>query len=541
MQNNPLSLSVHDAIASMRARVSQTAKAPLKFSEVNDLLAKCIFGRPYSAVIAAERAGRLPPPFASPAANTEALAKLTTLADAPDGATWEAAIGAWIKELLGEAAPAADVDVASALSWFESILENSAEHGDEDIVLRVPVHAYQSTVVQQRDAIGIRASVDVSWAVGRRVAEALAERCHVSWQDMSSGSYASGHFEFSDASGRSCVVTLSAVAWSLGLAHRLQYEVCLGLHVTGALEAVSMTAMGFSAEHIETIERTMRLASGLVLFSGSATESRARAHAAHAALRYAAEQRKSTVEVPDPADWPDAPLSQVPPLGNKSPFTDALCAIMRADPDVILVPEIRSLADAEEALRVARSGHLCVPEIDAASAADALLRLNAMGVSWARIAEPVTLAASVYVERLPTLCPACRIPLSMASALRKPLSKKTMDWLGYIALGAQGVAFRNECGCSVCEGRGYAGTTVCVEILTNRELIGRQPSEVMTPESLVGQRTYVHHALSKVKLGIVSPLDVETAFGVKVIDEAIAQLMLEEPREYVVEQYQFGA
>lgn len=167
-----------------------------------------------------------------------------------------------------------------------------------------------------------------------------------------------------------------------------------------------------------------------------------------------------TVEDPIEYDLPGIAQTQVNPRIDLD-FATALRAILRQDPDVIMIGEIRDLETAQIAVQASLTGHLVLATLHTNDATSAITRLIDMGV------EPFLLASTlrgVLAQRLiRKLCPACR--------LHRP--DGTADW--------------NPSGCSDCRHSGYRGRTGIHELFTiddtTRALIHAQESEQAVREA----------------------------------------------------------
>lgn len=165
---------------------------------------------------------------------------------------------------------------------------------------------------------------------------------------------------------------------------------------------------------------------------------------------------KNIVTIEDPVEYQLAGINhvQVNPRAGLS-FADGLRAILRQDPNIIMVGEIRDGETADVAIRAALTGHLVLSTLHTNDAAGALTRLTDMGV------EPYLIASSVLgvlAQRLVrTLCPACRDPYYAES---EP----------FIEYGCQPptspqVKLYRAVGCPRCNGTGYSGRFPIFEFL----------------------------------------------------------------------------
>ncbi|HTH99921.1 MAG TPA: GspE/PulE family protein [Acidisoma sp.] len=171
----------------------------------------------------------------------------------------------------------------------------------------------------------------------------------------------------------------------------------------------------------------------------------------------AVERKVITVEDPIEYQLPGISQMQVKPQIGLG-FASLLRSIVRLDPDIIMVGEIRDLETAEIAARAALTGHLVLSTLHTNSAAAAITRLRDMGM------EDYLLAAvlrGVQAQRLVRrLCEACKQPLAATSDLRQ-------------RFGIESDTLFRACGCAACRNTGYRGRQAIAEFLTPNAEIER--------------------------------------------------------------------
>ena len=201
-----------------------------------------------------------------------------------------------------------------------------------------------------------------------------------------------------------------------------------------------------------------------------------------------------TVEDPVEYEFPSIRQTQVRPRAGFT-FATAIRSLLRQDPDVIMIGEIRDPETAQLAVRAALSGALVFSTLHTQDAAGAVPRLMDMGV------EPYLLAstmAGVIGQRLVRLvCPACKAPASYPPAE-----------LAKVGLSADdNVAFVRGAGCDACGQTGYRGRTGVFEILVvdpaMHDLIGDRADSRRIRDTAVrgGFKSIRDDALSKAVLG----------------------------------------
>jgi type IV pilus assembly protein PilB len=201
-----------------------------------------------------------------------------------------------------------------------------------------------------------------------------------------------------------------------------------------------------------------------------------------------------TVEDPVEYEFPTIRQTQVRPRAGLT-FATAIRSLLRQDPDVIMIGEIRDPETAQLAVRAALSGVLVFSTLHTQDSAGAVPRLMDMGV------EPYLLASTmvgVVAQRLVRLiCPQCRAAASYPAATLARMSVSPAD----------SVAFFKGAGCEACAGTGYRGRTGVFEILpidaAMRGLIGDRADSrrIRDAASRGGFKSIQDDALSKAVLG----------------------------------------
>jgi general secretion pathway protein E len=162
----------------------------------------------------------------------------------------------------------------------------------------------------------------------------------------------------------------------------------------------------------------------------------------------------ATIEDPVEIDLPFLDQTAVDRAAGLD-FRDALRAVLRQDPNVLMVGEVRDAETAGAAVQAALSGHLILTTLHAGSAAGVFPRLIDLGVEPFLAASSVLAAASQRLAR--RLCPACRHPAPATRAQAAELTARRID--------ATGLTFQVAEGCSRCGGSGNAGRVPIFELL----------------------------------------------------------------------------
>jgi type IV pilus assembly protein PilB len=214
---------------------------------------------------------------------------------------------------------------------------------------------------------------------------------------------------------------------------------------------VKLDEVGFSAQHRDLFRQAVSRSHGIVLATGPTGSGKTTT--LYAGLLEINALEKNVMTLEDPVEYriPVIRQSQVNPKAGYT-FAKGLRALLRQDPDVILVGEIRDPETAELAVRAAMTGHLVLSTLHTNDAASALPRLIDMGVSPYLL--PSTLIAVLSQRLVRRPCPHCRVP-------------DTPDADVFAAFGHDPEAgeWVRAVGCPRCSGTGYQGRLPIAEFL----------------------------------------------------------------------------
>lgn len=224
-------------------------------------------------------------------------------------------------------------------------------------------------------------------------------------------------------------------------------------------EAYNMDKLGMSAGEQGEITKILDYPHGIVLVTGPTGSGKSTSLNAFLRKINSPELRIVTIEDPIEYEVPGVNQMQVrPEIGLK--FSDALRHVLRQDPDVIMVGEIRDLDTAEVSIRASLTGHLVFSTLHTNDAPGAITRLIDMGIEPFLVASAIELVIAQRLVR--RLCPDCSKP--------EPISKlrlrDTLSILGLDPSNAEGIeALKSPVGCDRCRSTGYRGRIGIFEIL----------------------------------------------------------------------------
>ena len=252
---------------------------------------------------------------------------------------------------------------------------------------------------------------------------------------------------------------------------------------------LSLDALGFSDEEAASIEQLLEFRDGIILVTGPTGSGKTTT--LYSAIRHIQSEGVNIVTVEDPVEYRLPGIVQVQ-VHEKAglTFAAALRSILRQDPDVVLVGEIRDLETAEIAVQASLTGHLVLSTLHTNDAANAVTRLADIGVQGFKIGS--SLRGVVAQRLMRTLCTACREERS------EPLAPKLQEWI------PDGSSLRRAVGCPECAMTGYRGRFSIVEVLKVTPRIerlitsGATADKIADAASAEGMRSMWHSGLAHV-------------------------------------------
>ena len=228
--------------------------------------------------------------------------------------------------------------------------------------------------------------------------------------------------------------------------------------------ALDFASLGFSGGALRAFENLLAVPNGIILVTGPTGSGKTTT--LYTALGTLNDTKRKLFTVEDPIEYQLAGVNQIqvnPKIGLT--FAAALRSMLRQDPDIIMVGEIRDLETAEIAIRASLTGHLVLSTVHTNSAVATVTRLLDMGV------EDYLLASSlkgVLAQRLVRrLCPSCAAPVDVSDALLHRLS--TLGFEATIAGEAASRGMKRAVGCKSCRNTGFSGRTAIYELLPMTE------------------------------------------------------------------------
>jgi type IV pilus assembly protein PilB len=217
---------------------------------------------------------------------------------------------------------------------------------------------------------------------------------------------------------------------------------------------ITLPQLGFSVSAYAEYRRMLHSPYGMMLVSGPTGSGKTTT--LYASIHELDQQVRNIMTIEDPVEYTFENInqSQINKLADIS-FANGLRAILRQDPDIILVGEIRDRETAEIAVQSALTGHLVLSSLHATDAVGALLRFTDMGIEGFLIASSVI---AIVAQRLVRKnCDGCKVPYTP--------TREDIDFATSLGMPPPEVLYRGQ-GCSRCSGTGYYDRLGVFEVLT---------------------------------------------------------------------------
>jgi len=261
--------------------------------------------------------------------------------------------------------------------------------------------------------------------------------------------------------------------------------------------SASVDKLGLDPDTFRQFKAAIDAPHGLILVTGPTGSGKTTT--LYSALNELNDPAYNIVTVEDPVEYQIAGINQVPTKKEIGlTFANALRSILRQDPDIIMIGEIRDTETAEIAIEAALTGHQVLSTLHCNDAPGAIARLDDMGIAPFLISSSVILACAQRLMR--RVCSHCREPVTYP--------QKMFEDLGIDASLFSGVQLYRGRGCDRCKNSGYAGRFAIIEAMAitdqiRKLIIARASSREMAKVAISqGMRTLRMVGLERAREGI---------------------------------------
>ena len=222
---------------------------------------------------------------------------------------------------------------------------------------------------------------------------------------------------------------------------------------------LGLERLGMAPDHLELLSAWTREAHGIVLVTGPTGSGKSTT--LYAALAASNDGMKKIITVEDPVEFQLPGITQVQTHADIGlDFASVLRSILRQDPDVVMVGEIRDRETAEIAIQAALTGHLVMSTVHTNDSLGAFTRLVDMGVEPFLVATPIK---GVQAQRLVRrLCPHCARP---AQHVLPAIAAEAAGWAARVPGVAAEPRWMEPVGCTQCQNTGYRGRVGIYELV----------------------------------------------------------------------------
>ncbi|WP_439542613.1 GspE/PulE family protein [Hyphomicrobium sp.] len=264
------------------------------------------------------------------------------------------------------------------------------------------------------------------------------------------------------------------------------------------IENLDFPALGFDRSTEDGLSQLLRQPNGTILVTGPTGSGKTTTLYSALARLNSVERKIFTVEDPIEYQLPGINQMQVKPQIGLD-FVGCLRSILRQDPDIIMIGEMRDSETARTAIRAALTGHLVLSTLHTNNAAASVIRLLDMGVEDFLLASSLS---GVLAQRLVRrLCQDCAMPLARGDA--ENLYNRLIGEIG-AAHDLPPLRLKRPVGCSACKGSGFRGRTTISELLVIDDELRAAIKRVATDREIEdlakrrGMQTLYQNGLDKV-------------------------------------------
>jgi len=263
---------------------------------------------------------------------------------------------------------------------------------------------------------------------------------------------------------------------------------------------LDLDKLGFEAQPMEAFTDALKLPFGMILLTGPTGSGKTTT--LYSALHKINKPSHNIVTVEDPVEYELPGVNQVPTKSEIGlTFAAALRSILRQDPDIVMVGEIRDEETADIAVKAALTGHLVLSTLHTNDAASVFTRLTDMGLEPFLVQSSVALAAAQRL--LKRVCGACKEEIHVPEDVLKRIQFHS-------GLCEDEPTFVRGRGCNKCKGTGYKGRLAVIEAMPSypelQDLVMRRAPtmDIKRVALKCGMRSLRQNALAKAARGLTT-------------------------------------
>ena len=261
--------------------------------------------------------------------------------------------------------------------------------------------------------------------------------------------------------------------------------------------------LGVEPQYLEEFKGQLSLPHGIIIVTGPTGSGKSTT--LYSALNYLKDPTKNITTVEDPVEYRLAGINQIQVKKEiELDFARCLRAILRQDPDIVLIGEIRDKETVEIALKASLTGHLVLSTFHTNDAPSAISRLLYMGIERYLLASALNLVMAQRLVR--RICVHCKEPVT--------LSDKVIERMGLNEEQSKNSVFYHGKGCPACGGTGYLGRLPIFEFLpvdndiSERVIASNTESEIRDAARRKGYGGLLESGVGKVLQGLTTAEEV---------------------------------
>lgn len=303
------------------------------------------------------------------------------------------------------------------------------------------------------------------------------------------------------------------------------FEAVLRMHYNSVNRLTNINNLGLYGRDVDKLLSISTFSNGIVISTGPTGSGKTTTF--YSILKNIAETRKQIYTIEDPvetrlSETNITQLSVTPGLD----FNDAIRSLLRCEPKVILIGEIRDKETAESAINASETGHLVLTTVHSNSALSVFRRLAALNINPIRVIENIRMITSqrLYIP----LCEHCRVESELdkfdtqrLSIIFNNIPKELFvkySKIGLVLKELKSTYKHNRNGCSYCNGTGYANCKkVLIEIVTFddevRRLVMKEESIIEVESQLMYKRDYIPLRINAYSLLCSNNIDIQQYYS----------------------------